>query len=106
MKLYHATKRANLESIQSHGLLVSKADARAKIKGCWLHTRSMSPWGVVHTIRKHKADLADVIIIEINVPRSWLTRFRTGLWYAKRDIPAERIGRVIDGTEFGASASK
>ena len=104
--LYHATTRSNLESIREHGLLVSKADSKAKIKGCWLHTRSMSPWGCLHTIRKHKARLEDVVILEVSVPRSWLTRFRTGLWYSKRDIPVERIGRVIEGTEFSASVSE
>ena len=106
MRLYHATKRSNLDSIREHGLLVSKADKAAKIKGCWLHTRSMSPWGCLHTIRKHKARLEAVVIVEVTVPRSWLTRFRTGLWYTKKDIPAERIGREIEGAEFGASVSE
>ena len=37
VRLFHATTKANLPSIQAHGLLVSKADTAAKIKGVWLH---------------------------------------------------------------------
>jgi hypothetical protein len=104
--LYHATTRHNLASIQQHGLLVSKADPQAKLKGCWLATASNRSWGVLHTIRKHKAMLDEVVVIEVNVPRSWLTRFRTGLWYTTQDIPARSMGQVIEGATFGASASE
>ena len=106
MRLYHATTRANLTSIQAHGLLVSKADAQAKLKGCWLATASNRSWGVLHTIRKHKAQLSDVVVIEVTVPRGRLTRFRTGLWYTTQDVPAAWLGHIIDGAVFGASASE
>ena len=106
MKLYHATTRTNLPSIQATGLRVANADPAAKLKGCWFHTASQSPWAVVHTIRKHKASLTDVVVIEVSVSRRQLTRFKTGLWYSKSDIPNSKIGRVIDGTTFGASASE
>ena len=43
LRLFHATTKANLPSIQAHGLLVSKADAAAKIKGVWLHSASRLP---------------------------------------------------------------
>lgn len=106
MRLYHATTAAAAASIETQGLLVRCADPKAKIKGCWLHSASRSPWGVIHTQRKHKAKLVDVVILEVNVPRGWLRRFQTGLWYTQRDIPAERIGRRIPGAQFGQSASK
>ena len=76
---FHATTRQNLASIQAQGLLVSKADPKARIKGIWLHTTSQSTWAVVHTQRKHKAQLEDVVVIEVKVARTKLTRFRTGL---------------------------
>lgn len=104
MKLYHATTRTRLASIQTHGLRVANADPTAKIKGCWLHTASNSPWAVVHTQRKHGASLANVVVIEVTVPRSRLTRFRTGLWYTTQDIPAAWLGTVTPGAAFGASA--
>lgn len=106
MQLYHATTRQNLDSILRDGLRVAKADPAAKIKGCWMATASNRVWGVLHTIRKHKAELVDVVVIEVNVPRSRLTRFRTGLWYSTTDIPAAWLGTVTDGAAFGASASE
>lgn len=106
MILRHATTRQNLESIQRDGLLVSKADAGARIKAVWLHAPSMSAWSVVHTIRKHGASLEDVVVLEVNVPRKGLQRFRRGLWFSRQDVPASAIVNVIDGTAFGASASE
>lgn len=104
--LYHATTRQNLASIQAHGLLVNKADATARIKGVWLHSRSQSPWAVLHTMRKHRATLDDVVVLAIRVQRESLTRFKTGLYYSKTDIAAGRITAIIDGTTFGASVSE
>ncbi len=106
MQLYHATTRQALASIQATGLRVANADPQAKIKGCWLATASNRAWGVVHTQRKHGAALADVVVIEVRVPRSRLTRFRTGLWYTTNDVPAAWLGNVTPGDAFGASASE
>ena len=104
MKLYHATTAERAAQIKEQGLLISKADPTAKIKGCWMASQSNRAWGVVHTIRKHHAPLEEVVVLEVNVPRAWLKRFRTGLWYATRNIPAARIGQSIPGAAFGASA--
>ena len=106
MKLYHATTRQNLDSILRDGLRVAKADPAAKIKGCWMATASNRPWGVLHTIQKHKAQLADVVVIEVTIPRNRLNRFRTGLWFTTQDVPAAWLGTVLEGTTFGASASE
>jgi hypothetical protein len=105
MKLYHATTRQKLPSIQADGLRVAMADPAAKIKGCWLATASNRTWGVLHTIRKHKAQLEDVVVIDVTIPRGRLARFRTGLWYTTQDIPAAWLGTVTPGAAFGASAS-
>jgi hypothetical protein len=106
MLLYHCTDRKNLASIQQHGLLVSKADPQAKIQGVWAATASNRPWAILHTIKKHHAALEDVVVIEITVPRSWMTRFCTGLYFSTQDIPPTRLGAVIEGATFGASASE
>jgi hypothetical protein len=106
MKLYHATTRQRFASIQAQGLLVAKADPAARIKGCWLATASNRPWGVLHTIKKHRAQLEEIVVIEVHVPRRLLTRFRTGLWYTTQDVPAAWLGAVTDGGAFGASASE
>lgn len=106
MTLRHATTRTALRQIQKQGLLIAKADRSAKIKGCWLHSPAASPWAVLHTIRKHGAALSDVVVVEVTVPRSQLTRFRRGLWFSRTDVPPSALGRVWSGAEFGASASE
>jgi hypothetical protein len=37
------------------------------------------------------------------VPRSWLRRSKKGLWYCPRDVPPERIRRVITVGELSRS---
>ena len=106
MKLRHATTRQRLASILDQGLRVECADPQAKLKGCWLHTPSQTAWAIVHTMRKHLVGLEDVVVIEVTVPRSALKRFRTGLWYAPQDVPANALGTLWDGSAFGASASE
>jgi hypothetical protein len=47
-----------------------------------------------------------VLILLVNVPRAWLRENRKGLWYSARDIPPDRIRRVLSLTELaGASAA-
>lgn len=107
MKLYHATKKSSVKSILKRGLLVSHADKRAKILGCWLHTAAKTPWAILHTMRKHHVTLRDVVILEVNVPRATLTRFRRGLWYSQTNINFSRIaGKVAAATEFSKGASQ
>jgi hypothetical protein len=104
MLLYHATTWQALASINDEGLCVRYADSRKSIRGVWLHTRSNSAWALLHTQRRHAASLEDLVVIEVDVPRSWLKRFQTGLWYTTRDIPPARIVRIIDGSDYAASA--
>jgi hypothetical protein len=87
MKLRHATPARNLASIRKHGLLTAKSQGKLPI--VWLHTSSRSAWAILHTLRRHHA--TNIVILECSVPRSWLTRNQTGLWYSNRDVPAGRI---------------
>ncbi len=104
MKLRHATTKKAAAAIARQGFRLDKADPEAKIKGVWLHTPSASPWAVLHTIRKHGARLADVVVIEVEIPRSQLRRFRRGLWYAQVNIPASAIRGEMAGAEFSGGA--
>jgi hypothetical protein len=49
----------------------------------------------VHTIRRHGGRIEAVVTLEVDVPRSWLRRSRAGLWYATRDVPPDRIRRLL-----------
>lgn len=104
--LYHATMRANLDSIMTHGLLVSKADAAAKIKGVWLHSASNSAWACLHVQKKHQATLEDVIVLKVKIARTALRRFQTGIYYSLQDIAVLRIGDVIPATEYAKGVSE
>ena len=79
MILYHATPRRNLDSIRKHGLQPQRATGR--IKGIWLHTQSKTPWAILHTIKRHRLNsFDDVVILKCKIPRNRLTRRWRGLW--------------------------
>ena len=91
MKLRHATPSRNLASIRKRGLLTAKSKGRLPV--VWLHAASRSAWAVLHTMKRH--DSKNVTVIEISVPRTWLTRSKAGLWYTNRDVPPGRILQTI-----------
>jgi hypothetical protein len=59
--------------------------------------------------RGHRPAFAAVFRVaglQVDVPRAWLRRNCKGLWYSVRDIPADRIRRVLSFAELaGASAA-
>jgi hypothetical protein len=91
MRLRHPTPSQNLRSIRQRGLLTAKS--QCKLAVVWLHTASRSPWAVLHTLKRHGCKNSTVI--EVTVPRSWLTRSKTGLWYTARDISPDRLGQTL-----------
>jgi hypothetical protein len=40
-----------------------------------------------------------VVTLEIDVPRSWLKKNRKGVWFTAKDIPPDRIRRLITFAE-------
>ena len=98
MLLRHATLARNLPSIGRNGLLCSKSQGRLPV--VWLHAPSKSSWAVLHTIKRHGGRAEGVVIIEMEVPRSWLRRSRKKLWYCGRDIPPERFRPLITFAEL------
>jgi hypothetical protein len=68
-----------------------------------LHAPTATPWAALHTVRRHGGRVEGVVILEVDVPRSWLRRNRRRLWYSTLDIPAGGIRRVIDFGELAAS---
>ena len=100
MILYHATPRRNLESILATGLQPNLASG--KIKGVWLHTASKTPWAILHTIKRHRLNSFDeVVILKCKIPRSRLTRRWSGLWTC--DTPITDFMEVVDAAGHAAS---
>lgn len=102
MPIYrHATLRRNLASIRRHGLLACKS--RGRLRAVWLVAPGAASWALLHVCRRHQAVPADVVLLEVRLPRSWTRRAgRKRLWFTLRDVPAARIGRAI---AFGELAS-
>ena len=98
MKLRHATPTRNLRSIRRRGLLTAQSQCKQPV--IWLHVANRSAWAVLHTMKRHTSN--NVVVVEVSVPRSWLTRSRTGLWFCARDIPLRRLGPTVAVEEDAA----
>jgi hypothetical protein len=61
------------------------------------------PRGGNHTVRRHGGRGQDVVVLEVDVPRSWLRKSRRGLWYCVKDIPPVRIVGVVDFHDLSES---
>jgi hypothetical protein len=104
MLLRHATLIRNLPGIERRGLLCAKSQGKRAV--VWLHSAGKSFWATLHTVRRHGGRAEEVVIIEVDVPRAGLRKSRKGLWYSTRDIPPDRIRRVVTFGELaGASAA-
>ena len=101
MLLRHATPRRNGPAIRRAGLLASKSKGRLAVVR--LHAPGKTAWAALHTVGRHGGRVEGVIVLELDIPRRWLRRNRRGLWYTPRDVPPERIKRVIDFGELAAS---
>jgi RNA:NAD 2'-phosphotransferase (TPT1/KptA family) len=101
MLLRHATLARNLPSIIKAGLLTSKSEG--KLPAVWLCSAAKTLWAAAHVVRRHGGRIESVVVLEIDVPRSWLRRSKKGLWYCDRDIPPERIRYVVTFGELSRS---
>ena len=84
MRLYHATPQSNIASIQANGLDPNRATG--KEPHIWLHTVSRRSWAILHTSKRHKCDISQVVIIEVEIPRSKIRRRRRGIWTTAEPI--------------------
>jgi hypothetical protein len=101
MLLRHATPARNVNSILKAGLLCSRS--RGKMPVVWVCSPCKTWWAVIHTVERHGGRVESTVVIELDVPRSWLCRNRKGLWYCPRDVPPDRIKHVLTFHEIAAS---
>jgi hypothetical protein len=88
----HATPRRNLRSILSTGL--DPARSRCARLEVWLHKPSRTSWAIPHVASRHSVRVADVVVLTVRVPRSWLVRRQRGLWTVARVVPPSAIVAV------------
>jgi hypothetical protein len=101
MRLRHSTPKRNLRSILRLGLLCSKS--RGKLKAVWVHAKGKSTWATIHTVERHGGRVEEVVIVEVEVPRSWLRRHSRGLWACLEDVPPQRFKRLIGFGQLATS---
>ena len=104
MILRHATPARNLTGILRSGLLTSRS--QGKLSAVWLCSPSKSSWAVLHVIKRHGGKVETTVVLEVDVPRSWLRRSRKSLRYVLRDVPADRIRRVFTFSELAGASTE
>jgi hypothetical protein len=101
MKLYHVTHRKNLPSILARGL--DPLRAKGVRKAVWGVVRTRVAWAIIHVLGKpwHKnATLGDLVVIEIQLPRRDVRRYKSGIWYTSQNVSV-KPGQVIEAGLFG-----
>ena len=94
MKLRHATPLANMDSIVDEGLAPMYAVTDSDKKYIWLHTPGRTPWALAHTSRRKQTRKEEIVILEVSVPRRWLTRAWPGIWKCPRVIAPARLKKL------------
>jgi hypothetical protein len=89
---YHATDVRNLKSIRARGLRVGMS--RQKRKAVWFVGIGDFNWACKHAAERNGGALADVVVIQVDIPRDWVRHHGGGLWYCDRNVPAARITGV------------
>lgn len=90
--IYHVTRACKLQSILRDGLLAARS--LGKRKAVWAVPARLIAWACLHVVTRHGGRIEDVVVLELNVPPSWLKRHKGGTFYIERDVPAERIGSI------------
>jgi hypothetical protein len=103
MLLRHATLARHLPSILKVGLLASKS--KGKLPVVWLCAPSQTSWAVLHVVKRHGGRVESTVVLEVDVPRSWLRRNRRRLWYTPQDIPPQRIRRLFTFQEIAGTST-
>ena len=73
-----------MESIHRIGIDPNYATGKDRLT--WLHTESKRDWAILHTQKRHKVNLDEVIIIRVDIPRSWIRRRWRGIWVTDKII--------------------
>ena len=85
----HATLRQYLPRILAEGLDPTCATGKQPL--VWLHTPSRTPWALTHTMQRHRVARSEVVVLDVQVPRSWLRRAWHGLWTCNRRLAPTRL---------------
>lgn len=97
MKLYHVTPAINIDGIMQHG--INPAYSTGKRRVAWFHTQSRQAWALLHISRHQRHDVNKMLLLTVEIPRSYLTRRRFGIWTTDKPITPDRIKNICFGIE-------
>ena len=92
MRLYHATLKSNLVSINEKG--INPSFSKGKEACIWLHIRSRNEWAKRHTAKRYAVPIADIVIFAVEIPRSRLQRRWRGIWTTTETISEIQYARI------------
>lgn len=87
--LSHASFEANRESLVAKG--VDVAFSKGACRRVWFHKPFLRKWAVKHVCKRHKGKPSDVIVLCVQIPDSWLKKYRDGVYYCERTVPPAHI---------------
>ena len=100
MKLYHATLKANLDSIRVKGINTEFSKGTEAV--IWLHTAGRRAWAILHTQKRHQCSVNDIVILTLHIPRSKLRRRWRGLWTTTETLNGTSLS-ITEAEAFAAS---
>ena len=95
----HVTPRRNLPSIWRNGLLPHFA--RGVLPVVWFCTPSRKRWASQHVCDQNAT--SDIIVLRLQMPRSWLRRFRRGIWHCAQPDPVQLHHQRVASLSRGIS---
>lgn len=84
MLLYHVSPGVNDASIEAEG--IDPACSQGARERTWLVTAARLHWAIWHVTNRHASARDGITVYTCRVPRSWLRRFRRGVWTTDRVI--------------------
>lgn len=90
MTVFHVTPNRNRASIACRGLLTRKS--KGKRPAVWLVTADRVEWAILHVSRRHKVEVDDVLVIEVDASELPLKMGPTaGTFYCMEDVGSDRF---------------
>lgn len=104
MKIYHVTHKRNLPSILKMGLDPQRA--KNTRKAVWGVVKTRVAWALVHVLSKPwnaNASLSDLVVIEIELPKAKVRRYKPTIWFTTPDVGCVAVTEkmILNPADFG-----
>ncbi len=83
MIVYHLTPSRNAASVRWEGLKINRAIGLPRL---WFYTPCQRTWALSHISKHQHVNSTDLVEFAYWIPRSWLKRYRRGIWVCYRNV--------------------